>query len=681
MTQARTLNNRYEIQSKLGDGGMAAVYKALDLKLNRIVAVKILRDSYASDPQFLTRFKREAQQAASLNHPNIVRVFDVGDDGDYHYIVMEYIEGPNLKDVILREAPFPNQRALELGAQICDAIAYSHANGLIHRDIKPQNILLDKTGRVKVADFGIAKSSTSSTLTEAGITLGTVHYFSPEQAKGQPVLPQSDIYSIGIVLYEMMTGRIPFDSDNPVALALKHIEDTPLPPRQINPNIPPVVEQIILRTLAKNPAQRYSSAEQLGKALRTIEAQAEQGTQAVRPTTSDRRPSVPPPPPVSNQRSVVPPPNAYPGFNDQNPTYYQPTRPPQPVQPTYDDYPAEAPRRNGGPRYTEERPSRQYRASRAPLVESEREYEEDYPRRSGGGCLPWFLGGAAFLMVVALIVVLVVVLPSISNNPKTPTALTSPLPNNTPVPVQKVKVPVLVGKTQQEAETALKAARLDIGEIKQENNATVEQGKVISTDPPAGRDVDAGIKVSLTVSKGKDVAPLTDYANTPPDLAQKQLEALGFKVERAEENSDAIQKGAVIRTEPKGGDGVTATKGSTIKLIVSKGPLVIPTATPVPTTAPPQPTATPTPQAPPVPVPGVVSRTREDGLKILQTAGFKVRVEEWDENELRKRFTGAALDDALNTYRNLKKGDVLGTDPPEGQARPRGTEILMAVKK
>ena len=177
MTQARTLNDRYELQSKIGDGGMATVYKALDLRLNRIVALKILRDSYSADPQFLERFKREAQQAGSLNHPNIVRVFDVGDDGDFHYIVMEYVEGSSLKDVITQKGPLPTQRALEIGADICDAIGYAHSTGLIHRDIKPQNILIDKNGKVKVTDFGIAKSTNAATLTEAGITLGTVHYF------------------------------------------------------------------------------------------------------------------------------------------------------------------------------------------------------------------------------------------------------------------------------------------------------------------------------------------------------------------------------------------------------------------------------------------------------------------------------------------------------------------------
>jgi eukaryotic-like serine/threonine-protein kinase len=177
MTQARTLNNRYELQAKIGDGGMAAVYRALDLRLNRTVAIKILRDSYSADQQFLARFKREAQQAASLNHPNIVRVFDVGDDGGLHYFVMELVEGTSLKEFIVKQGKLPVTQATQIAAEICDAIAYSHSQGIIHRDVKPQNILIDRSERVKVTDFGIAKSSNAATLTETGITMYGALFF------------------------------------------------------------------------------------------------------------------------------------------------------------------------------------------------------------------------------------------------------------------------------------------------------------------------------------------------------------------------------------------------------------------------------------------------------------------------------------------------------------------------
>ena len=520
MTQARTLNNRYELQAKIGDGGMAAVYKALDLRLNRMVAVKILRDSYSADPQFLERFKREAQQAASLNHPNIVRVFDVGDDGDYHYIVMEYVEGSSLKDKIVREGPFSTQEALEIGAEISDAIGYAHANGLIHRDIKPQNILMDKHGRAKVTDFGIAKSVNAATLTEAGITLGTVHYFSPEQAKGLQVLPQSDIYSIGVVLFEMLTGQIPFDSDNPVALALKHIEE-PVPSlRRLNPSIPPVVEQIVLRTLAKDPQRRYRSADELAHALRNVEAQAEQGTRAVRPPVVLPTTNIPR---TSNGRGPVPPP-AYTNYNNtsEEATRFQPVRPvqPPPVYPAYDQpQPYDQQGQRSGVRYYPERPSQAYRG-RPPIQEPVEDYEDE-PRR-GGGCVPWLLGGAAFLMITALIVAAVLILPGLTSNTTKPTNTPAPtLPSTTPAQVAKVAVPDVKNKNQDDAQNALIAAKLQLGNVTQENS-DLDANKVIRTDPATGAQVDVNTKINLVVSKGKEQVQLNDYTNVGVDGATKQ---------------------------------------------------------------------------------------------------------------------------------------------------------------
>ncbi|HEX2909995.1 MAG TPA: Stk1 family PASTA domain-containing Ser/Thr kinase [Chloroflexia bacterium] len=690
MTQARTLNNRYELQSKVGDGGMAAVYKALDLKLNRPVAIKILRDSYAADPQFLQRFKREAEQAASLNHPNIVRVFDVGDEGDLHYIVMEYVEGTNLKDLIMREAPFPTQRALEIGAEICDAISYAHSTGLIHRDIKPQNILIDRSGRVKVTDFGIAKSSNAATLTEAGITLGTVHYFSPEQAKGLQVLPQSDIYSIGVVLYEMLTGHIPFDSDNPVALALKHIEEPPPPLRRFNPNVPTAVEQIVLKTLSKNPQQRYASADQLARALRGIETQSEQGTMAVRPAP------VPPNNGTSgtgynNPRRPVTPPNGYTraGYEDPGATYVQPVRPVQPARPvrpqppvdyeTYDNYPydRQTGARRNGVRYYDERPSAAYR-NRMPV--EEQEYYEEEPRRSSGGCLPWFIGGAAFVMIVALALAAVFILPGLTTPKPTPTTGPTPPPATT-APVAKVKIPDVKNKSVKDATDLLTKANLQVGNTIEQNDTSVAPGNVIDTDPKIGTSVDVKSKINLIVSKGKETAPLYDYAKTNPDDAQKQLEQFGFKVQRVEEFSNDVQQGAVIRTDPQGGKDVTATKGSTIKLIVSKGPQ--PTNTPLPPTATPvPPTNTPAP-AVKVTVPGVVGQKSADGQKAIANAGLVPKVIEWDENDIRQQFANdpAALANALQTYNQLKKGEILGTNPPGGSTADKNSEVIIAVKK
>ncbi|MCS7295075.1 MAG: protein kinase, partial [Chloroflexota bacterium] len=246
---------------------MAVVYRGYDLVLDRPVAIKVLRGQFAADASFLRRFEREAQAAARLSHPNIVSVYDVGRDDGTRYIVMEYVPGKTLKQLILEHAPFSLDEAIHIVRQVAAALDYAHQHGLVHRDIKPQNILVDERGFVKVTDFGIAKGLTDVSLTEAGFGMGTVHYVSPEQARGEPATPASDIYALGVVLYEMLTGRLPFDADNPIGLAMQHVHEAPPPPRQFNPNIPPAVEAIILRALAKDPRQRFPTAGALAQAL------------------------------------------------------------------------------------------------------------------------------------------------------------------------------------------------------------------------------------------------------------------------------------------------------------------------------------------------------------------------------------------------------------------------------
>lgn len=277
----RVLNGRYELQGVLGGGGMALVYRALDRVLNRTVAVKVLREQYASDPTFLQRFTREAQAAAALSHPNIASVYDVGQDGDVPFIVMEYVPGITLRDLIARDGPLPVDQAVEIGAQILGALDYAHRNGLVHRDIKPGNVLITPQGTVKVVDFGIAKSARDLSLTAAGLALGTAAYFSPEQARGEAARPESDLYSVGVSLYEMLTGRTPFQADSDVGMAFKHINEAPVPPRQWNPAIPPQLERIVLRALAKNPAARFASAEEMQQALRNYAAFGAQATLSV----------------------------------------------------------------------------------------------------------------------------------------------------------------------------------------------------------------------------------------------------------------------------------------------------------------------------------------------------------------------------------------------------------------
>jgi eukaryotic-like serine/threonine-protein kinase len=261
------LNGRYELEQKVGDGGMAVVYQGRDRVLGRVVAVKVLRDQYVADAGFLSRFRREAQAAASMSHPNIVNIYDVGQDGNLHYIVMEYVPGYSLKELIRAEGPLGPRQVVPLGQQICAALYYAHQRGLIHRDIKPQNILVTPDGLVKVADFGIAKGLHDASLTATGVAMGTVHYAAPEQVEGKEATPASDIYAAGVVLYEMLTGRLPFEGETPVSIALKHLNEMPLRLRAYNPQVPAGLETVVLTALSKTPEERFPTADALSRAL------------------------------------------------------------------------------------------------------------------------------------------------------------------------------------------------------------------------------------------------------------------------------------------------------------------------------------------------------------------------------------------------------------------------------
>lgn len=259
----RMLANRYEILEKIGVGGMATVYKAKCHVLNRFVAVKVLKEEFITDIEFIRRFKSEAQTAASLTHPNIVSIYDVGNEGDVYYIVMELIQGKTLKEIIVEDGKLSWKWSVNIAIQIASALETAHKNNLIHRDIKPHNIIITEDGMAKVTDFGIAKAVSNSTITAFGTTIGSVHYFSPEHAKGGVTDAKSDIYSLGIVMYEMLTGRVPFDADTPVSVALMQVQEEPIEPRKLNPQIPISVNNIILKAMQKDPADRYQSATEM----------------------------------------------------------------------------------------------------------------------------------------------------------------------------------------------------------------------------------------------------------------------------------------------------------------------------------------------------------------------------------------------------------------------------------
>lgn len=263
----KLLGNRYEVLEQLGGGGMSIVYKAKDTFLNRLVTIKILRPEYVTDKDFIRRFRREAQAVASLSHPNIVNIHDVGQENETQYLVMEYVDGDNLKNYLKAHPDLPLDKIVNIARQICDALQHAHENNIVHRDVKPHNILITKNERVKLTDFGIALEASTGTITNTDTIVGSVHYISPEQAKGEVAGPQSDIYSLGVVLYEMLTGELPFKGDSPVAVALKHVQEQPKLPSEINPRVPRQLERVVMKAMHKSVEQRYQTATQFSADL------------------------------------------------------------------------------------------------------------------------------------------------------------------------------------------------------------------------------------------------------------------------------------------------------------------------------------------------------------------------------------------------------------------------------
>lgn len=285
----RQLGNRYEIIEQLGGGGMAIVYKGRDNFLGRLVTIKVLRPEYSCDANFTFRFRREARAVASLSHPNIVSIYDVGQEDGIHYLVMEYVDGEDLKSIIRREGSLSPERAVAIAYQVLEALEHAHENGIVHRDIKPHNILITRSGRAKLTDFGIAREATAATVTQADTILGSVHYLSPEQARGEPAEPRSDLYSLGVVLYEMLTGTVPFTGESPIAVALRHVQEDPEPPSRRNPAVLPALEEVVLRALQKKPSRRFSSAREMAESLKQAIGEEEEEATRVIPQLSKPR--------------------------------------------------------------------------------------------------------------------------------------------------------------------------------------------------------------------------------------------------------------------------------------------------------------------------------------------------------------------------------------------------------
>ena len=577
------LNGRYQLISVVGGGGMAQVYKSRDNILGRIVAIKVLREQYSTDAQFVARFRREAQAAANLAHPNIVNVYDVGQDGDTHYIVMEYINGESLKSYINRTSPLPIGKAISVAAQILAGLEYAHRSGLIHRDIKPQNVLITPDGAVKVTDFGIAKSVSDLGLTEAGLALGTAHYFSPEQAKGERVVPQSDIYAVGVTLYEMLTGRLPFESENVIGLAYKHISEEPPSARNLNPSVPPRLDAIILKSMAKDPQQRFGSAAEMEKALRAIQQGGQQPTVEV---------------PVAQV-------NVQPRQRGQ--------QPPQ-VGARTGRMGASGPstgsmRVGAGPRGAyamggAAAGALPTRGMTSPLGSPTSMAVSPVPRAQSGSGSSGCLIAAITFITVGILAVLVGgviffgpripgffqdrVVPSPTATPTVPTATatnTAVPPTNTPTSTPtltptatstplSVPVPRLVGLNIQNAITLAKQNGFLVLELDRIDSVEWPEGVVAQQDPPENAILKQTSQIAVRVSRGPPAFSLPNLTNTDPNEARGVLESTGLRVVIAYEGSQTVPKGIVARTNPPADSSVKSGQQVTIYISLGRSQIV-----------------------------------------------------------------------------------------------------------
>ncbi len=543
---------RYRVIEKIGSGGMADVFKAVDDVLGRTVAVKVLHPRYASDPTFVARFRQEAQAAANLSHPNIVNMYDWGRDGETYYIVMEYVKGTDLKSLVAQQGPLDPRKAAEYAAQVCGALAVAHGYDIIHRDIKPHNIVLAPDGTVKVMDFGIARAG-NTTMTQTGSVLGTAQYISPEQAQGKQLSPASDLYSLGVTLYEMVTGRPPFDADTPVATALQQVNDEPVPPRQVRASIPPALEAVILRAMRKNPAERYASATEMRDDLRrVVNGDAPAGGVYAGAASPDHT-------------SVLPP-----------------------VERAASARPAGAPRVQPVP---ERRMSPwAWVAIVAALLVVGLGVAYALGAFGGGGVVVPPLTGlteeqAQTELEAAGLTLGVVgtensdtVEPGIiiSQDPEAGDKVEEGTAINIVVSlgIAQVVVPDLAEYKEADAIAALRSlGELEYDHSEDENSAEVEKGLVIRTEPAAGTSVPKGTPIILYVSVGVEQVKVPDVTGLSLAKAQAQLEEVGLKAKTTEAFSDSVPKGSVISQKPD--PNVLLEAGSTVTLEISKGPEVI----------------------------------------------------------------------------------------------------------
>ena len=521
----KILGGRYEIIEKIGEGGMAEVYKAKCHLLNRYVAVKILKPEYAKDETFVKRFRREAQSAAALTHANIVSVYDVGAEGDINYIVMELLESKTLKDYIEEHGAMPSDLVLKISAQIASALETAHKAHIIHRDIKPQNIVLNKNMVAKVTDFGIAKITNvpSATITSFGSTMGSVHYFSPEHAKGGYTDEKSDIYSLGVVMYEMATGKLPFDADSPVSVALKQIQEDPIPPIDVNPNVSPALNQIILKALQKSTALRYQNATEVISDI--SQALLRPNSLILRPASSVEAGATQVIPILGGNNEV---PEAVPNLRTREPRRAN-------VISTREAMKEELPIED----------------SKSDEEISEEPKKKD-PKKSKKKKIIIISVIAAVVVIGAIVGILVY------NNSK------KQAEEN-----KEIEVPNLVGRVYDEVVEEYSKQGIEIIKDKVEYSSEQPEGSVISQTPEKGTKT-KDKKIKVVVSKGQKMVEVPDVTGKDIKVATYELEdTLGFKIEREDVVSEKVASGIIISQDAKKGE--TLPYGSTIKLQVSKG--------------------------------------------------------------------------------------------------------------
>ena len=616
----RTLADRYELVSHIARGGMADVYEARDTLLGRRVAVKVLHSQFSSDEAFVKRFRREAQAAANLSHPNIVSIYDWGEDGSTYFIVMELIEGRTLRDVLKSERQLLPRRACEIGAEVAAALAVAHRAGLVHRDIKPGNILLAPDGTVRVTDFGIARAwDDSQELTRTGAVIGTATYFSPEQAQGMTADERSDLYSLGVVMYEMVTGAPPFTGDSPVAVAYQHVSTPAAMPSALNADIPPTLEAIITRALSKEPEGRHQSADDMrADLLRFLRGEAPATVPATDAPTQMMTAMTPP---------TVPPDETY-------------------------------------RRLAEERPP-----SQVPFILTAfallvalgvglflifQLMNDSGTTSSSMVVVPNVAGMSQDAALLALQDVGLKVRP---NNQAHPDVPSGSIIGTTPAAGEEVElggyvdvfistgvgsanVPPVVGETLQEAMRLINLNGLTVGVIHEETNEVHAPGLVIDQNPAAGQKQEPGTAIDLWVSQGPDSVLLEDFRGRPEIDATFVLENAKLVVERDEEFDEEVEEGRVTRTEPEAGTLIAA--GSTVKLWISLGPE-------------------------PVEVPNLVGRTPADARAALEAVGLVYR-ESATTIEVEEAFDGLVANQSIGAGTEVDPGTTvtatLGEAPP-----------------